>query len=234
MTQREQLYPEIKRLREAEGLMWREIGERLGISLKTACEYYHDPTGAKTAARKARNNGTCIDCGAETRDGGSKIAPDRCRDCAKEHQKTLEYRLAHKGGNKRTWTDDALLDALRSAAIRGRLTVAMYEAALANAPDGAMPSRSTILNRFGTWARAHDAAGLLSRHHNTSHGITREGCLLAVMDCAADLGRIPTLRDYEKWARDGRGPSGTLVRVRFGSWRAVMDECIAQRVPEAA
>jgi DNA-directed RNA polymerase specialized sigma24 family protein len=36
VTRREQLYPEIRRLREDEGLKWREIGERLGIPLKTA------------------------------------------------------------------------------------------------------------------------------------------------------------------------------------------------------
>jgi hypothetical protein len=54
MTNRERLYPEIKRLREVEGLMWREIGERLGLSLKTVHDYYSDPDGSKARARARR------------------------------------------------------------------------------------------------------------------------------------------------------------------------------------
>lgn len=58
MTKRERLYPEIKRLRDDEGLTWREIGERLGMSLKTAHEYYSDPRGERYAERQARYRAT--------------------------------------------------------------------------------------------------------------------------------------------------------------------------------
>jgi hypothetical protein len=86
MTRREQLYPEIKRLREVEGLTWREIGERLGLSLKTAHGYYTDPDGSKHLERhrhwnaKDRVAGQCARCpapisGRTVRTGGSLCVP---------------------------------------------------------------------------------------------------------------------------------------------------------------
>lgn len=87
MTKRERLHPEIKRLREDEGLMWREIGERLGISLKTANDYYRDPDGAQHRARhkdwdaKDRVAGSCPACGGVMRGSSVRAAAAKCVAC---------------------------------------------------------------------------------------------------------------------------------------------------------
>jgi hypothetical protein len=54
VTRREQLYPEIKRLREDEGMAWKEIGQRLGLARSTAHDYYSDPDNSKHMERHRR------------------------------------------------------------------------------------------------------------------------------------------------------------------------------------
>jgi hypothetical protein len=49
MTCRERLYPEIKRLREVEGLQWREIGG----ARRTAASGRHDYATRRSRARTA-------------------------------------------------------------------------------------------------------------------------------------------------------------------------------------
>lgn len=83
MTKRELLYPEIKRLREVEGLKWREIGERFGLSLKTVHTYYTDPEGVASNAAKrrsdARTRATCPRCGGPM--GPRRMRSETCRSC---------------------------------------------------------------------------------------------------------------------------------------------------------
>jgi hypothetical protein len=83
VSRRQDLYPEIRRLREDEGLKWREIGERLGISLKTAFDYYNDPTGEKCEARKTasdeRLHRSCPRCGS--RMGPARAGAETCHPC---------------------------------------------------------------------------------------------------------------------------------------------------------
>jgi hypothetical protein len=78
MTRAER-YEQIKPLREA-GLMWREIGERLGISLKTAQDIYSDPLGQKRNRRQresqARLRRPCPNCG-----GLMARSSESCRAC---------------------------------------------------------------------------------------------------------------------------------------------------------
>jgi hypothetical protein len=89
MTKRERLYPEIKRLREDEGLKWREIGERVGLSPKTAFDYYNDPAGVKAAQRKhesdVRTRMTCGRCGGPT--GPRRWKAETCATCYVEELK---------------------------------------------------------------------------------------------------------------------------------------------------
>lgn len=82
MTKRERLYPEIKELREEHGLKWWQIGDRLGISLTLAQQYYSDPTGEKVRARKMKNSRACLDCGTTINKDGSVANPSiRCLKC---------------------------------------------------------------------------------------------------------------------------------------------------------
>jgi len=153
MNTRERLYPEIKRLREDEGLKWREIGERLGISLKSAHEYYMDPTGEKMRARKARKDGNCADCGARTVSDGK--TPERCGPCAHAASKV--------------WTRDAIVAAIQRWAdahggvppvARDWNTTVARQRGKPDRGDG-FPATNTVRNTFGTWNAAITAAGFV-------------------------------------------------------------------------
>jgi hypothetical protein len=152
MTKRELLYPELKRLREDEGLIWREIGERIGLSLRTASQYYLDPTGDKIRARKALKDGTCLDCGGRTvSDGGT--TPKRCNGCAKVARKV--------------WTRDEIVAAVtRWADTHGGVPPVASDWNTTMARDRGKPERgdefpvtNTVRTTFGTWNAAIRAAG---------------------------------------------------------------------------
>jgi transposase len=80
-TKRARLHPEIKRLREDEGLSWREIGDRLGVSLKTAHDYYTDPTGEIARGRRRRYGATEKARETHRRWNASPAGRGRCQDC---------------------------------------------------------------------------------------------------------------------------------------------------------
>lgn len=64
---RQHLYAQIRPMRDDDGLKWREIGERLGISLTYAQDIYTDPSGEARAARHRRfaasHRANCDECG---------------------------------------------------------------------------------------------------------------------------------------------------------------------------
>lgn len=167
VSRREELLPVIRELREDEGLTWREIGERLGISLKTAQGYYVDPTGEKTAARRARNNGTCLDCGAETKNGGARIAPLRCRTCASEA--------------RIKWTREEIVAAIRRWAELYGKPPSANDWNIASSwhkgervvrwRSGDWPHVTTIQARFGGWNAAIGAAGFPTQSPNGRRGL---------------------------------------------------------------
>jgi hypothetical protein len=113
MSQRERLYPEIKRLREDENLKWREIGERLGIHFKTAHDYYADPTGVRHLARhrkwQAKDFSDCPSCGDPMTGSTARRNTDgTCRDCwtkrvARQHREKVERaaQLYNAGASQR-------------------------------------------------------------------------------------------------------------------------------------
>jgi transposase len=94
MTRREQLYPEIRRLREDEGLKWREIGERLGLGRSTAQDYYSDPDSSKHVARhrrwqeKDRVAGTCSVCGGSMHGNTVRKGGETCKSCHQRREAT--------------------------------------------------------------------------------------------------------------------------------------------------
>lgn len=73
---------EAARLRD-QGLLIREIADRLGLACSTVWSLLNDPDGLKERARRARYGGTCEVCGGQT-DGsnGAAKAPKRCLKCA--------------------------------------------------------------------------------------------------------------------------------------------------------
>jgi len=73
-----ELLPEAQELR-AQGLTYREIGERLGVASSQAIHaWFSDPDLAKQRARRKRYAGACVDCG--TAKSGPALA--RAYECS--------------------------------------------------------------------------------------------------------------------------------------------------------
>lgn len=160
MTRREQLYPEIRRLREDEGLVWREIGERLGIALQTAQSYYADPTGEEDRARKAKFDRPCGACGKMLRLNGNE--PDRtglCRTCIG----------ANKRADSRRWILDSFAEwnerfgappsPLDWSPTQARSGYCGWKAERYEATGRPWPSPTLVMNHFGSWNAGLAAAG---------------------------------------------------------------------------
>lgn len=155
MTRAER-YAQAKALRD-QGLCFREIGERLGISLSYAQDLIADPDGSAARERKLKQYGVCPDCGGPVsyRTGG---VAERCRAC---------HDIA-----KIIWDRDSVLDAIHRFAERyGRPPTACdFNPPLAIAKgrpeyaetfhrDGDYPHTSSATTVFGSWNAAIEAAG---------------------------------------------------------------------------
>jgi hypothetical protein len=164
VTRREELLPEIRRLRDVEGLMWREIGARLGLSKATAHAYYSDPTGDVARARKAKKNGRCVDCRAETKASGAAVPPERCRTC----------NAAHVRAQSRRWILDSFAEwhrifgvpptAVEWAPAQARLRMRRGEygsqpLARYESTGRPWPVPSLVADHFGSWNEGLRAAG---------------------------------------------------------------------------
>lgn len=182
--------------------------------------------------RKAQYGGICVDCGAATYGGaGSAYTPERCARCRNARMQTVEHRLAASDGALAAavrWPDSYLLAALKRAAghCDGYLSAGVYNALVATQPfDEPLPCAATIGRRFGGWSAAMEAAGLMAnpRNRDNYRRTSAEECLAAVAQVAEECGRVPSYLQYTALARDRDDlPSGPLVRVRCGSWGAVI------------
>jgi AraC-like DNA-binding protein len=178
MSRRADLYPEIRRLREDDGLKWREIAQRLGLALTTVHAYYNDPTGEIARARKASYGGTCAMCGGRTNgNSGRGQAPSRCGRCIR-------------------WTPDAILDAIRDwADDHGGVPPREEDTAPGGAGYARLPGSKAVAKRFGSWNAGLLAAGYglhMDRRPETQEAIVaavRSGERVA--DIAARFGVSP-------------------------------------------
>jgi hypothetical protein len=180
----------------------------------------------------------CVDCGAVCNvDGRVAGAAERCLACARTEIGTLEnrQRMSQAALGRCHWSEDDCVRAMKRAARRGYLTAVMYEQAYERAPAGSMPSLPTVMHKFDKWTDALVAAGLRGgTRHAHRERMTREGCLLAVMDCVAELGHEPTVTDYEAWARRVGAPSHSLVRMRCGGWMGALEDARSELQAVAA
>jgi transposase len=175
MTRTER-HAQIKALKE-QGLTFRQIAGRLGLGLSTVTDAYYDPSGEKVRARKARNNGTCIDCGAPTKDSGAKVPPKRCRECSPKAA----------GAARKVWTHETCVAAIREwAAEHDGIypTTLMWNPTHArnlgsrphpdyvNEPER-WPCFHTVLRECGTWRAAVIAAGYVPRERGGQSHLSR-------------------------------------------------------------
>lgn len=130
-----------------EGLLVREISERLGVPQSTVSSWLDPRRAEKQKARRERYRGTCVDCGAPT-DGsnGRAMAPKRCRTCAAVHD--------HES---RVWTQETILAAFARYFEEYDDQPAASEI-LRLRPDW-FPSVDAVQREFGSWSAAITAAG---------------------------------------------------------------------------
>jgi hypothetical protein len=114
---------------------------------------------------------------------------------------------AFQAGIRKRYTDEQILDELRSCAARLGRSPTMKE-------FGADPETTvhpqTVIEHFDSWNAAKRAAGLVPRRF-----ATKEELLGLLRELGERLGRVPTARDIDE-AR-GRLPSKSLYWHTFGS-----------------
>ena len=82
--------------------------------------------------------------------------------------------------------------------------------------DPNMPSASTFQNRFGSWNKALEAAGLSI---NVKKGYSDNDLIMLLRDKAEELGRTPTKREATS---DPNIPSTRIFVNHFGSWNQAL------------
>jgi hypothetical protein len=161
MTRAEKV-AEAQRLR-GEGLLLREIAERMGSKTGTVHSWLADPDLSKQRARREGYRGTCVDCGKPT-DGsnGAAKAPTRCSACTSTHNgrwgKTgvveAIQRFADRYGRPPSATDFNPHHALK---LGHSWRAERFYA------DADYPYTANVLYQFGTWNTAVEAAGFATR-----------------------------------------------------------------------
>lgn len=62
-------------------------------------------------------------------------------------------------------------------------------------------------------------------------GWSRKACVKSIQACADELGKSPTLDDYERW-RSTRHPADNAIYNQFGSWNAAKEAAGLTTEPE--
>jgi hypothetical protein len=114
---------------------------------------------------------------------------------------------AFQAGIRRRYSDDEILEELRSCSRRLGRSPTMKEFA-DDAETRVHPQ--TVIEHFGSWNKAKRLAGLVPRRL-----ATREELLGLLRDLGTRLGRVPTAKDVE--ANRGSMPSKSLYWHTFGS-----------------
>ena len=123
-------------------------------------------------------------------------------------QKLDESELAaFRAGLRRRYSDDQILEELRSSAQRLGRSPTMREFA---ADEHTTVHPQTVIEHFGSWNAAKRRAGLVPRRF-----ATRAELLRVLRELGDELGRPPTARDLD--ARRGSLPSKSLFWHTFGS-----------------
>jgi uncharacterized protein (DUF433 family) len=129
------------------------------------------------------------------------------------------------------YSDGDITLALTSAAAQlGRAPSAKEYAAIAR--GGRLPSLATVLNRMGGWSNALVSAGLraVPPARPRSRRWTEEACWSALVGAVDELGEIPSVLAYERFAA-GRSdlPSSATIRNRLGRWSSLTARVAAHR-----
>ena len=131
----------------------------------------------------------------------------------------------------------------------GDLTPDLYKRTRAALRHEDLPSLSSVIRYYGTWANAKEAIGLGetstaalidARFRRRLQGLNphyrSEELEAALRACASELGRPPLVSEYEAWRQRelelartrgeyGRVPGPEAFRRRFGGWEKALQAC---------
>lgn len=147
-----------------------------------------------------------------------------------KHRATYRNRGGTQRGSYR-YSSESIKESLREAAKQyGQpLTVVAYTRYAEGKP---CPTNLTVMNRFGSWRAACDAAGVESNRRNYRELMfDNQACADALRKCAKDRdGTVPSYTAYDAWARkqSNRAPSGATIRKRFGSWSQALESVFTE------
>lgn len=234
-------------LREQEYLTLEEIGQRFNLTRERVrqilVERGIDPTGSQGGhARQSRRRveaalarsedvlamyrtGAALENIATTIAGTVPAVTSvlRKKATALDEATRRQSLNAQSAASSQRFTDHDLIAAVRKVAEHlGRVPSSNDYAAVA--PAFELPSLPTIHNRMG-WAAAVRSAGMEPRRARRSTYTRRwdaTACLAAVSAVADELGKIPSVAEYDRISR-GRPdlPAAATVRNRCGGWAAV-------------
>ena len=140
--------------------------------------------------------------------------------------------MASSRGTQR-YSDRDILVAITSAARRlGHVPSAKEYAAIARSLDH--PSLPTVLNRMGGWTSALTAAALRPPTsvpaRTRARRWTEAACWQALRIAVDELGEIPSVLAYERFAVDRNDlPSSATIRNRLGRWSTIATQLAAHR-----
>lgn len=135
----------------------------------------------------------------------------------------IHLRLRTIGNYETHWTDQEFLDAIREAALyEFPLTVTAYHELLTVGQIKG-PSVPRFNQKFGSWTKACDAAGVIPGPTMRDNYESRwsDDDLLHVLRLYLEDPRQPnSMQGFDPWKRTNApdGPSGQTLRLRFGSW----------------
>jgi Homing endonuclease associated repeat/Bacterial RNA polymerase, alpha chain C terminal domain len=141
------------------------------------------------------------------------------------------YQARRGGHGGKIYEHDELIHEIRRAAsIMGEPLMRFYYSR--DASKHGLPAVHTLMKHFGSWEQACEAAdvGTNIGRGKRPNSFSEEDAIAALHACAEELGKVPSIGNYEKWWRendgkpvrkkDGEGLPGQLtIRLLFGGWK---------------
>ena len=209
-AERAALAERVRVLRDEEGLLYREIVDRLGISYSYAQSLYTDPDGAKARTRKNSYRQPCPRCGGPmTGSDGRSGAPGLCADCSRRAQH-----------DDRFWTAERIVETFRLFHDRYGRSPSVLDTGQGQSPsqrrnksavrladadrvrsEFMLPHAAVVAREFGSWKDALAAAGLPANptgahaHRDRRQSAAVQGTLAILADGPARAGDIAAARD---------------------------------------
>lgn len=221
----------------AEGLLLREIAERMGLAVQTVGAYLVDPDQSKERERKLRNARLCLGgCGRTVNTDGRATDPGlRCKVCNAEHQKAMSRVFI--GDSLKEWVErfGSCPSAEDWNPAQARSRGCLWKVDRYAATGRPWPSPSLVMNLYGSWNAGLAAFGYPTvaqgQYRSERQNWTRESILAAIGEWFDANGRMPTSQGWRN-AGPGHPCYGTVVNT-FGSWGEALRCYVEDYLPDS-